>query len=106
MHQSTAGTHVHVSQYNTCIPDYDWFLPASGDDLGERESEGALGQEEEGDEDEAFPLKKLESLDEQLGRSKWVVPVRPKDELEMLLRAGIRLARAGGHPFSLAVSLS
>ena len=40
-------------------------------------------------------MKLLESLEEQLGRPKWVVPVRPKDELEMLLRVCIRLARDG-----------
>lgn len=44
---------------------------------------------------EDFPLSKLATLDEQLGRPKWVVPVRPGDELEMLLRAAIKLAKEG-----------
>ena len=48
---------------------------------------------EDKEPEEDFPLKKLKSLDEQLGRPKWVVPVRSKDELEMLLRAAIRLAK-------------
>ena len=45
--------------------------------------------------EEDFPLTLLARLDEQLGRPKWVVPVRPKDELEMLIRAAIRLSNEG-----------
>lgn len=45
--------------------------------------------------EEDFPLKQLSSLDEQLGRPKWVVPVRTNDELEVLTKAAIRLAREG-----------
>lgn len=63
-----------------------------GDDGGEHLEEDAKIAEED---DEEFPIKKLESLEEQLGRPKWVVPVRPKDELEMLLRAAIKMVKAG-----------
>ena len=59
---------------------------------------------EEKEPEEDFPLKKLKSLDEQLGRPKWVVPVRSKDELEMLLRAAIRLAKESKY-FSVMNSL-
>ena len=46
-----------------------------------------------GDSSEDFPLKLLASLDEQLGRPKWVVPVRANDELETLIKASIKLAK-------------
>ena len=42
-----------------------------------------------------FPLDHLARLDEQLGRPKWVVPVRQDDDLERLLRASIKLCREG-----------
>ena len=42
-----------------------------------------------------FPLDHLARLDEQLGRPKWVVPVRHNDDLERLLRASIRLCKEG-----------
>ena len=38
-----------------------------------------------------FPLDRLNKLDEQLSRPKWVVPVRPGDDLEILLRSSIKL---------------
>ena len=42
-----------------------------------------------------FPLDHLSRLDEQLGRPKWVVPVRPDDDLERLIKAAITLCREG-----------
>lgn len=45
--------------------------------------------------DVGFPLDHLARLDEQLGRPKWVVPVRQDDDLERLLRASIKLCREG-----------
>ena len=50
---------------------------------------------EEGDPVVNFPLEHLTRLDEQLGRPKWVVPVRQDDDLERLLRASIRLCKEG-----------
>ncbi len=47
------------------------------------------------EEEVEFSLSKLKLLDEQLGRPKWVVPVRARDELEMLIRGAITLARQG-----------
>ena len=38
-----------------------------------------------------FPLDRLSKLEEQLSRPKWVVPVRPGDDLEVLLRSAIKL---------------
>jgi hypothetical protein len=49
-------------------------------------------QIELGDE---FPVDRLTKLDEQLSRPKWVVPVRPGDDLEMLLRHSIKLCNEG-----------
>uniref|UniRef100_A0A1X7UTE1 Uncharacterized protein n=1 Tax=Amphimedon queenslandica TaxID=400682 RepID=A0A1X7UTE1_AMPQE len=42
---------------------------------------------------EYFLLKLLASLDEQLGRTKWVVPVRANDEMETLIKASNKLAK-------------
>lgn len=46
--------------------------------------------------DVIFPVEELAKLDEMITRQKWVVPVLPKCELEILLRASIKLCRAGG----------
>lgn len=43
----------------------------------------------------AFPSPELSKLDEMINRPRWVVPVLPKGELEVLLEASIKLSRAG-----------
>lgn len=43
----------------------------------------------------AFPSAELSKLDEMINRPRWVVPVLPKGELEVLLEASIKLSRAG-----------
>ena len=40
-----------------------------------------------------FPVDDLQRLDEMLNRTRWVVPVLPKNELETLLDASIALCR-------------
>lgn len=62
--------------------------PADGEEVQSPPSTGNDPQED-------FPIKSLNSLDEQLNRPKWVVPVRPDDELEKLLKASIKLCREG-----------
>ncbi len=42
---------------------------------------------------EEFPVDRLAKLDEQLNRPKWVVPVRPRDDLEMLIRYAIKFCK-------------
>ena len=53
--------------------------------------------EEDFDEngDPLFPNHELNRLDEMVNRPKWVIPVLPDGELEILLSASIRLARKG-----------
>ena len=51
--------------------------------------------EDDSAQNSEFPIDSLTRLDEQLGRPKWVVPVRPGDDLEKLLVAAIRLCREG-----------
>ena len=53
--------------------------------------------------EEDFPLSSLARLDEQLSRPKWVVPVRAGDDLELLLRAAIKLCKAGELPIRCGV---
>lgn len=78
---------------------YDW---QEMDKTNSGRKEGGVGMEEEGSgavkSGEAvvdFPLDHLARLDEQLGRPKWVVPVRHDDDLERLLRASIKLCKEG-----------
>ncbi len=54
-------------------------------------------QSQQNDEDSiisvTFPINDLQRLDEMLNRTRWVVPVLPKNELELLLDASILLCR-------------
>lgn len=42
----------------------------------------------------AFPLAKLQKLEELISNTRWVIPVLPKGELEVLLDTSIQLAKA------------
>ncbi|OQR72358.1 putative ubiquitin carboxyl-terminal hydrolase FAF-X-like [Tropilaelaps mercedesae] len=42
-----------------------------------------------------FPEEDLKKLEEMINRSRWVVPVLPNGELELLLKAALRLAKNG-----------
>ncbi|BES97389.1 ubiquitin carboxyl-terminal hydrolase [Nesidiocoris tenuis] len=42
-----------------------------------------------------FPLSRLKSLDEKISSQRWVVPVLPDQELELLIQAAIDLSRTG-----------
>ena len=42
-----------------------------------------------------FPVKVLQKLDDSLNRTKWIVPVTPRGDLEVLLPAAIRLCKRG-----------
>lgn len=63
--------------------------------LGEGEGEDMGGGEPD------FPLDALARLDEMIHRQRWVVPVLPKCELEVLLEASIDLCQRGGSVQSL-----
>ena len=51
-----------------------------------------------------FPLAELSKLDEMINRARWVVPVLPKGELEVLLDFSIKLCRAGETSATCALS--
>lgn len=57
----------------------------------------AAGEGEGVEKEPEFPVDVLTSLDEQLNRPRWVVPVLPKSDLEQLLEASIKLAKAGNY---------
>lgn len=59
------------------------------------DNRAAAGEGEGGEKEPEFPVDVLTSLDEQLNRPRWVVPVLPKSDLEQLLEASIKLAKAG-----------
>ncbi|KAK0066423.1 ubiquitin carboxyl-terminal hydrolase FAF-X isoform X1 [Biomphalaria pfeifferi] len=48
-----------------------------------------------GDSEPEFPILELNRLDEMINRPRWVVPVLPKGELEVLLDAAIKLSKEG-----------
>ncbi|XP_039510750.1 probable ubiquitin carboxyl-terminal hydrolase FAF-X isoform X2 [Pimephales promelas] len=56
------------------------------------QAEAPLTQEEE---EPAFPHTDLAKLDDMINRPRWVVPVLPKGELEVLLEAAIELSKKG-----------
>ena len=56
--------------------------------------EAATEELAEGQEPD-FPHEALAKLDEMISRPRWVVPVLPKGELEILLDAAIVLAKKG-----------
>ena len=60
--------------------------------MGENEGEDILGEPE-------FPHQALSRLDEMIHRQRWVVPVLPKSELEVLLDASINLCSRGKRNF-------
>lgn len=50
---------------------------------------------EETDNQSEFPVTELAKLDEMINRPRWVVPVLPNGELELLLEAAINLCKKG-----------
>jgi ubiquitin carboxyl-terminal hydrolase 9/24 len=46
-------------------------------------------------EDPPFPISQLASLEEKINNPRWVIPVLPDQELEVLLDAAIELCRNG-----------
>ena len=53
---------------------------------------------EEGQEPD-FPHTELAKLDEMINRPRWVVPVLPKGELEVLLDASVDLCKRSKHSY-------
>ena len=49
-------------------------------------------------EEPEFPLEELSRLDDMINKPRWVVPVLPKGELEVLLDASIMLCKKGKMP--------
>ncbi|KAK2180804.1 hypothetical protein NP493_425g01038 [Ridgeia piscesae] len=63
--------------------------PVQHDETGQ--GDGTKGDGEE----TVFPVAELARLDEMISRPRWVVPVLPKGELEVLLEAAIQLCHKG-----------
>lgn len=47
------------------------------------------------DPESVFPVDKLAKLDDMINRPRWVVPVLPDGELEILLKSAIDLSNNG-----------
>lgn len=54
-----------------------------------------MGEDNSGVTEPDFPHAKLALLDEKISSPRWVVPVLPEQELEVLLQASIDLCRKG-----------
>ncbi|XP_043927770.1 probable ubiquitin carboxyl-terminal hydrolase FAF-X [Protopterus annectens] len=84
-------------------PDIDEQLETSSPDSSNENSPlSPPGEQGQGDgppqledEEPAFPHTDLAKLDDMINRSRWVVPVLPKGELEVLLEAAIDLSKKG-----------
>lgn len=85
-------------------PPNNTTTPAQSDqsnELGQQDSENSVIQNDDTaglllpNGEVAFPHMELSKLDEMVNRPRWVVPVLPKGELEVLLEASIKLCRAG-----------
>lgn len=53
----------------------------------------------------SFPTAKLRSLTQKISNPRWVVPVLPEQELEVLLNAAIELAQAGKKSINARVTV-
>ncbi|XP_052826881.1 probable ubiquitin carboxyl-terminal hydrolase FAF-X, partial [Octopus bimaculoides] len=62
---------------------------STSDEIGQGNSQTELQDDQEPD----FPHEALAKLDEMINRPRWVVPVLPKGELELLLEASIKLSK-------------
>ncbi|EDO35056.1 predicted protein [Nematostella vectensis] len=73
--------------------------PTNTEQLEDKNADGNQASEESelllANGEPAFPLAELSKLDEMINRPRWVVPVLPKGELEVLLDVSIKLCRAG-----------
>lgn len=69
--------------------------PAAPSQVSEENGQGDINMEPGKDGEPEFPLQELSRLDEMINRPRWVVPVLPNGELEVLLNASIKLCREG-----------
>lgn len=62
---------------------------------GDENGQGDTVMEGSDEAEPDFPVQELARLDEMINRPRWVVPVLPKGELEVLLDAAIKLCKEG-----------
>ena len=67
--------------------------PATNPPENEEEGQGEPSKNGAEDAEPQFPHAELAKLDEMINRPRWVVPVLPKGELEVLLDAAIDLCQ-------------
>uniref|UniRef100_A0AAR2KQD2 ubiquitinyl hydrolase 1 n=1 Tax=Pygocentrus nattereri TaxID=42514 RepID=A0AAR2KQD2_PYGNA len=86
-------------QSQTLLPQNQAPSPNSSNETSplsppEEQGQGDAQQAQE-EEEPAFPHTDLAKLDDMINRPRWVVPVLPKGELEVLLEAAIDLSKKG-----------
>ena len=76
--------------------------PVQHDETGEVENEAEVPVDNQSIN---FPSEELDKLDEMINRPRWVVPVLPKGELEVLLDASIDLCKRSKSFFHAMLNL-
>uniref|UniRef100_A0AAY4DN86 ubiquitinyl hydrolase 1 n=1 Tax=Denticeps clupeoides TaxID=299321 RepID=A0AAY4DN86_9TELE len=87
-------------QGQTSLPQTQTPSPNSSNETSpvspaEHQAQGDAAPQMEEEEEPAFPHADLAKLDDMINRPRWVVPVLPKGELEVLLEAAIDLSKKG-----------
>ncbi|XP_054167467.1 probable ubiquitin carboxyl-terminal hydrolase FAF-X [Oppia nitens] len=83
-----SSTSHHKSNESLNISDDIIEMSTDGDDSEAK-------QELADDEEPEFPVEELNKLDDMINKPRWVIPVLPKGELEILLETTIKLCRKG-----------
>ncbi|KAL1022174.1 hypothetical protein UPYG_G00023090 [Umbra pygmaea] len=83
-------TQAQMASPNSSSTEPSPVSPPAAEEQGQGSSVPALEEEEP-----AFPHTDLAKLDDMINRPRWVVPVLPKGELEVLLEAAIDLCKKG-----------
>ncbi|XP_057193293.1 probable ubiquitin carboxyl-terminal hydrolase FAF-X isoform X1 [Triplophysa rosa] len=97
--ESQGQSQAPESQNQTVLPQSQTPSPNSSNETSpvsapEEQGQGVAPPTQE-EEEPAFPHTDLAKLDDMINRPRWVVPVLPKGELEVLLEAAIDLSKKG-----------
>ncbi len=104
-HNPPAAGNVSSVPYNTV--EYEPYLPNQSETTAEPKDENinascSCGSASENNsefasykQDPHFPQEELATLEQKINSPRWVIPVYPGQELEILLDAAIELCRAG-----------
>ena len=93
--QSTQISGESPSETSVSVPDDVLDEPLSKLKISQIENLEATEEDFDENGDPIFPHDLLSRLDEMVNKPKWIIPVLPKAELELLMDATILLAKKG-----------